>query len=182
MKSVLLTFLLLCTLTIPTMAYEQAFAPTKSGETEVKVLPAGVLLRKSGQGNYFDQADGLFMPLFRYIQRHKIAMTVPVEARIESAEMFFWVAESELAKVGGNEDGVMVERLPERRVASLATRGSYSRKNFETARARLIAWVRAQPQLEITGEAYAVYWNGPFTPWFMRRSEVHVPVRAKSAP
>ncbi len=27
------------------------------------------------------------------------------------------------------------------------------------------------------GEPFAVYWDGPFKPWFMKRAEVHVPVR-----
>ncbi len=33
------------------------------------------------------------------------------------------------------------------------------------------------PDLQITGEPYAVYWNGPFTLWFLKQFEVHLPVR-----
>jgi effector-binding domain-containing protein len=172
----------LLTFALPTMAETQAFPPTGSGKTELKTLPAGVLLKKSGQGNYFDQSGSLFMPLFRYIQRHQIAMTVPVEARIETAEMYFWVAEGERAKVAGDEAGVVVERRPERRVASLGARGGYSQRNFDATRDRLLAWVREQGNLELAGESYAVYWSGPFTPGFLRRYEVHVPVREKPQP
>ncbi|MBL9199738.1 MAG: heme-binding protein [Opitutaceae bacterium] len=166
---------------LPAMAELQAFPPTRVGQPELKTLPAGVLLKSSGSGGYFAQANGLFMPLFRYIQRHEIAMTVPVEAQVDQAAMYFWVAESEAAKVAGNESGVVVERRAARPVASLGARGSYSEKNFITTRDRLLAWVREQPGLEAAGEPYAVYWSGPFTPGFLKRYEVHVPVRKKPA-
>jgi len=171
--------LLFALLLSPAMAAEQAFPPTAPGVTEVKTLPAGVLLKSAGRGNYFEQADGLFMPLFRYISRHNISMTTPVEARIDDAAMYFWVAESQRDKVAGSEGAVEVLRIPERRVASLGARGGYSRGNFEKTRDALLAWIARQPDLEVVGEPYAVYWHGPFTPWFAKRSVVHVPVRAK---
>jgi len=124
MRVRLLPFLLGFVILPPAMATEQAFPPTASGVSELKILPAGVLLRSSGQGEYFDRANDLFRPLFRYISRHDIAMTVPVEARIRDAAMYFWVAESQHAKVAGSEGAVVVERLPERRVASRGARGS----------------------------------------------------------
>lgn len=161
------------------MAYDKAFPPTDTGVSELKTLPAGVLLRSSGQGEYFDRADDLFMPLFRYISRHEIAMTVPVEARIREAAMFFWVAESQHSKVAGNEGAVVVERIPERRVASRGARGSYSRGNYERTRDELMAWLRARTDVEPAGEPCAVFWSGPFTPWFLKRYEVHIPVRPR---
>ena len=39
-------------------------------------------------------------------------------ARIDDAAMYFWVAESQHAKVAGNEGTVAVERIPKRRVAT----------------------------------------------------------------
>ena len=74
-----------------------------------------------------------------------------------------------------------VINLPERRVASLGARGGYSRENFEQTRAALLAWLAKQPGVEAAGEPYAVYWNSPFTLWFVKRSEVHVPVRPRVA-
>ena len=177
MRPVLLAVLGFIAATLPAMAELQAFPPTPVGQSELKTLPASVLLKSSGSGGYFAQANGLFMPLFRYIQRHKIAMTVPVEAQVNQAAMYFWVAESEAAKVAGNEAGVVVERRAARRVASLGARGSYSEKNFSTTRERLLAWVREQPGLEAAGEPYAIFWSGPFTPGFIKRYEVHLPVR-----
>ena len=166
------------------MSAQEAFPPTAPGTAELKTLPAGVLLRSAGRGNYFDGADNLFGPLFRYISRHKIAMTTPVEARINDAAMYFWVATSERAKVAGNESGVEVINVPERHVASRGERGGYSRENFEKARDALLAWMADQkPAIEAAGEAYGVYWNAPYVPFFMKRFEVHVPVKmAKTLP
>jgi effector-binding domain-containing protein len=180
MRSLSRQILLLLLLVLPAMAYEQAFPSTANGVSELKTLPAGVLLKSAGSGNYFEQANNLFMPLFRYISKHDIAMTTPVEARISDAAMYFWVAESQQAKVAGTEGSVEVQRIPERRVACRGAKGSYSRENFEKTRDQLLAWVASQPNLEIAGEPYAVYWNGPFTPWFLKRSEVHVPVRDRT--
>lgn len=173
---------LLPLLTLSAMAVEEAFPPTAPGAIEIKTLPAGVLLKSSGRGNYFEQSNNLFGPLFRYISRHDIAMTTPVEAKIEDAAMYFWVAPSQVDKVAGSKDGVEVLSLPERRVASAGASGSYSAKRFEETRARLLAWLEANPEWRADGEPYAVYWHGPFTPWFAKRSEVHVSVVPRRAP
>ena len=174
-------FLPLVFMSASALATEQAFPPTAPGVIEVKTLPAGVLLKSTGRGNYFEQSDGLFMPLFRYISRHNIAMTTPVEARIDDAAMYFWVADSQHAKVAGSEGAVEVQRMPERRVASLGAKGGYSRGNYEKNRDALMAWIATQTEIEAVGEAYGVFWHGPFTPWFAKRSEVHVLVRSKPA-
>ncbi len=166
---------------LPTMGAEQAFPPTASGTSEFKTLPAGVLLKSTAKGNYFDQSNRLFRPLFNYISSHDIAMTTPVEAQIDRAAMYFWVANAEQAKVTGDAPGVEVLRIPQRRVASRGVRGSYSRRNFETTRDELIAWLKSQPDVEAAGEPYAVYWDGPITPWFAKHAEVHIPVRARTA-
>ncbi len=173
--------LLLSLAFLPTlaMAAAEAFPPTAPGTIEIKTLPAGVLLKSSGRGNYFAESNNLFGPLFRYISRHDIAMTTPVEAKIDEAAMFFWVAPSERAKVAGNEAGVEVLELPERRVAAAGASGSYSAKNFAATREKLLAWLEQNPDWRADGEPYAVYWHGPFTPWFAKRSEVHVPVRSR---
>lgn len=158
-------------------AAEQAFPPTAPGTTEVKTLPAGVLLRAQGEGSYFGAGNRLFRPLFRYISTHNIAMTTPVEASIDRAAMYFWVAPSQVDKVAGDQDGVEVVRWEERTVVSRGARGGYSRGNFETVRDEVLAWLAGQPELTATGEPYAVFWHGPFTPWFAKHFEVHVPVR-----
>lgn len=164
------------------MAAEQAFPPTADGVSEVKTLPGGTLLKASRPGRYFDENNRMFSPLFRYISQNRIAMTVPVEAQIEDAAMFFWVAPGEIDKVKGSTAEVEVITLPPRLVASHGARGGYSEANYTAARQRLRDWLETQPDLKATGEPYAVYWHGPFTPWFLRHFEVHLPVERKSPP
>jgi len=163
------------------MAAEAAFPSTAPGTSEVKTLPGGVLLKSATpQGTYFDNGGSLFRPLFRYISSHDISMTVPVEATIDDAAMFFWVAKSQENKVSQSKAGVEVINMPERRVASHGFRGSYSARNYEQARASLLAWMKTQPQLTVIGDPYAVYWNGPFTLGFLKRFEVHLPLEPES--
>jgi len=161
------------------MASPSAFPSTAPGVVEIKTLPAGTLLKSTGSGDYFDQSGRLFGPLFRYISQHDIAMTVPVEAEISPSAMSFWVAPGEIAKVSGSTDTVTVVQVSERRVAALGGRGSYNRKNFAAATERLGAWLATRSDYEAAGAAYAVYWNGPLTPWFLREYEIHLPVRPK---
>ena len=158
------------------MAAPAAFAPTAVDTFEIKTLPAGMLLEAEGTGDYFRADNGLFGRLFRYLSGHDIAMTTPVEARIEPAAMYFWVAPAEQAKTRGDQDGVRVITRPEQSVASLGARGGYSRENFVATRDRLQAWLATQTEFRATGPAYAVFWHGPFVPWFAKRYEVHVPL------
>lgn len=170
--------LLLLALSSSVMATEQAFPPSPIDAAELKVLPAGLLLKVSAPGNYFDQSNRLFGPLFSYISSHEIAMTTPVEAQIEGATMFFWVANSQRAKVAGSAGAVEVVEMPKRWVASLGARGSYSAENYAKTRDQLLAWLGQRKGVVAAGSPYAVFWSGPFTPGFLKRYEVHVPVRA----
>lgn len=88
------------------------------------------------------------------------------------------MAKSERAKVAGSANGVEVVEIPERGVASLGARGSYSAQNFSKTSDELLVWLATRQDVEAAGAPYAVYWSGPFTPGFLKRFEVHVPVRA----
>ncbi|MCF7688935.1 MAG: heme-binding protein [Cephaloticoccus sp.] len=159
------------------MSATEAFPPTAEGQFELKTLPAGILLKSTSAKGYFEASNGLFGPLFRYISSHDIAMTTPVEARINPGTMYFWVAESEQSKVSGSAKEVEVVAQSERLVASIGVRGSYSEENFNRARDQLEAWLGQQADVAAIGPAYAVYWHGPFRPWFTKHSEVHIPIR-----
>ncbi len=179
-----LLFLLLAACPALVMATPEAFPPTPPGRTEIKALPAGVLLRTTAPGSYFDRSDELFRPLVNYISRHGISMTTPVEATVqpgEPATMAFWVGESDRARIAGNRDKVEVIEIPARTVASIGVRGSYSAENFRTARERLEAWLQTQAEVVPAGPAYAVYWDGPFVPGLFKRAEVHIPLRPRAS-
>lgn len=160
----------------PLMAADPAFPPTAPETNEIKTLPAGMLLKSSASGSYFNHSDELFGPLFRYISDHDIAMTTPVEATIDDAAMMFWVAPGEMAKVTGSQKDVDVLTVPQRTVASRGGKGGYNEANYQKTRDALAAWLETQTEWRTAGEPSGVYWNGPFTPWFLKTYEVHIPV------
>lgn len=168
---------LFSTMNAPLTASTDIFARTEPGRVEVKELPAGILLETRVEGSYFENGNRLFRPLFRYISRHDIAMTTPVEARIEPGAMYFWVAPAEAAKVVGDEDGVRVLEQAARTVVAVGGRGAYSERNYSNAEAVLREWLAGQTDWLAEGEAYGVFWHGPFTPWFRKQYEVHQPLR-----
>lgn len=161
-------------------SYESAYDRTDSGTVEIKLIPESKILVAENDGSYFDNANGLFRRLFNYIKKNDIAMTVPVEAEMELARMKFYVGSKDLDKATKDGEGVKVLTAPRRKVVSLGARGSYNEKNFDETRKRLEKWLDEQEDYVAVADAYAVYWNGPFMPGFMKRFEVHIPVAGAS--
>jgi DNA gyrase inhibitor GyrI len=158
------------------LSYQSAYPKTDSGDVKLKIVPESRILRAEMDGAYFERSNQLFMSLFNYIKKNEIDMTVPVEAGIDEASMVFYVGAKDLDKAKEDEGGVTVKTVPERLVASMGARGSYTKKNVLEARNKLDQWLESQDEYRAAGDAYAVYWNGPFTPGFMKRFEIHVPV------
>lgn len=173
----LLSILLLATFPLMSSAYEQAFPKTASGSYEIKTLPEARLIASQTDGAYFEGNNGLFRPLFRYIQANDIAMTTPVEAEMDPGVMYFYIGSDVDNAVLQETDQVSVHTMPERTVASFGVRGGYSEQNFEEAAQKLKAWLRKNKEYESAGEPRGIFWNGPYVPGFMKRFEVHIPVR-----
>ena len=167
---------------IPTLLHgtEEAYPRTPVGVVETKTLPAARLLRTRSPKGYFESNNGLFMNLFRYIQANKIPMTAPVEAGIQPGTMFFYVHSTRRDRLDSS-GGVDPVETPARSVAAIGVRGSYTKNNFDTALTQLKAWLAQHPALIPQGEPYAVYWNSPFVPGFLKHSEVHIPLAPASA-
>ena len=94
--------------------------------------------------------------------------------------MIFFVGAGAKAQPLPATNGVRVQTLPEITVLSIGVRGRYSRANYDGGVKRLTAWLAGQSQWRTNGAPYAVYWNPPFVPWFLRKSEIHQPVAAVS--
>ena len=159
------------------MAYDSAYPMTGAGICEIKTLPAGVVLKARSDGDYFRENNGLFRRLFQAIQRNEVPMTTPVEAGIRPGTMIFYLdpksaERTDLELAGGVERVEKKERV----VASVGVRGGYSKESFEVNAERISEWIKTQPGWKAEGEPYVVYWNSPFVIWFLKRSEVHLPV------
>jgi hypothetical protein len=160
------------------IAYEKAFEATEPGEIEIKKIPERKLIVAQRPGNYFEGSNRLFGQLFRYIQDHDVSMTVPVKADIDPGKMYFYIGTEDLQKDLKNTGAVEVIIEPEVKVLSMGVRGGYTEQNFEKARDELLAHLDANKGWTKDGEAYAIFWNGPIVPAFMKKFEVHVPVTA----
>ncbi len=162
-------------------ANEQYYPKTEVGICEFKQLPPARLIVSETSGSYFQANNGLFRPLFRYIQENDIAMTTPVEAEIEPGKMYFYVGQEHANRSLAPTESVRVVELSERTMASIGVRGAYSASNFQQAAEQLKNWLADRPNYVAEGAPRGVFWNGPFTPGFIKRFEVHIPVRL-SAP
>lgn len=145
----------------------------------LKVLPARTALQSQSDADYFGGDNKLFMSLFRYIDSNDLAMTVPVEADVDASRMRFFVGQKIDKEALKSTDKVKVIAIPEAMVISAGLRGGYSQKTWDRGVVNLDAWLKANPDYEPVGEAFGVYWNGPFVPGFLKRSEVNRAVRKR---
>ena len=150
---------------------------TPVGEIKILELPARIALEATSNDHYFRENNGLFRKLFGYISKHDLAMTTPVEADINPGKMRFFVGEKDLKKPTPNTSAITVRDLEPLTVVAIGIRGSYSEENFKNNKSALLDWLKVNPDYEQAGSAYAVYWDGPFIPWLLKRSEIHLPIR-----
>ena len=130
-------------------------------------------------------ADGAFMKLFRFIsgkndRSEKIAMTTPVlMSGAESGTMAFILPKSvadHWAPTPSNPDLSVATKAPAR-YAVIRYKGSVSPDHSFREASKLEAWVAAKG-LHPSGPPVFAYYNPPWTPGFMRRNEVLIPIPA----
>jgi hypothetical protein len=175
--SFLFTFIVLSA-NLPLMGYEAMHEKTPVGGIRVLELPKRIALEAKSPQGYFSENNGLFRTLFGYISKHDLSMTTPVEAEIKPGKMRFFVGEKDAAKKRPKTAKVEVINLDPITVVAIGIRGSYSSENFQKHEKLLLEWIDDNPNYETSGTAYAVYWDGPFIPWLLKRSEVHLPIRS----
>ena len=71
---------------------------------------------------------------------------------------------------------IRIREKPSRVVAVRRYSGGWSEANYRKNEAALIDALETD-RVEITGEPVLARYNGPFTPWFMRRNEILIEVR-----
>jgi hypothetical protein len=159
--------------------------PTPPGAIEIKRYPSVRRAEHDGRDS--------FWPLFRHISRRNIAMTSPVEMdysgavrtgedggksveRPESTTMSFLYRVPEDGPTGEDRSVRIVDTQPVT-VLALGQRGAYSWRQDREGIAKLLEWVKANPEWEQAGEPRAFYYNGPDRRNADKWSEVHVPIR-----
>ena len=72
---------------------------------------------------------------------------------------------------------VTLRPVPARRMAAVSYSGFWSEKNYIRYKLELEAWIQ-EKGLTIVGDPLWARYNPPFTPWFLRRNEILIPVTA----
>ena len=155
-------------------------------EVIVKTYPTHRLARVRAEGG----GNGMFMKLFRHIERNEIAMTAPVEmswqqaAGKEPIAMAFLYAKPSIGAAGADPEDqrVVVEDIPEIKVVSIGLRGGYDKATFDRGATRLEAWLKEHPEWKAAGDLRTLAYNSPFVPGLMKYSEAQIPIEPTAAP
>lgn len=163
---------------------------------EIRDYPAMLAAEVTRTGARDAAARAGFRALFRYISGRDrageaIAMTSPVTQTPEPIAMTAPVTQSggdgtwtvrfimpsrytreTLPAPGGD---VRIVDIPARRVAALRFSGSWDTADIAAREAELRAWMAAQG-LSADGPATYAFYDDPFTPGFLRRNEVLIPL------
>jgi hypothetical protein len=130
-------------------------------------------------GNKRRQSIAMTAPVAQAPANEKIAMTAPVTQIQNAGE---WVVRFTMPSAYSmdtlpepNDPKVQLRVLPPARYAVLRFSG-LARKDDVAAKTTELEQLSASHQLRAIGPASLSQYNPPWTPWFMRRNEVMIPV------
>jgi hypothetical protein len=183
------------------MAIEEAeYTVLLKDETlEIRQYAPSIVAEVIVKDNFEDASNKAFRRLFKYISgsnssRSKIAMTAPVSQESQSEKIamtapvgqraaeqgwaisFMMPASYSMDTIPLPEDtSIKLREIPAYSAAAIRYSGTWSEKNYKKQLVLLNNWIE-QNELEATGIPLWARYNAPFTPWFMRRNEILVPV------
>ncbi len=191
--------------TMDAMAIEEAVynEVIKEGKFEIRDYAPQILAETLVEGDLEQAGNEAFNMLFRYISgdnrsRRKVEMTAPVsqEPKGEKIKMtapvgqervqekwavsFMMPASYTLETLPEPVDRrINLRQVPARRMAAVRYSGFWSEKNYLRYKMELESWIRDRGITIIGAPVWARY-NPPFTPWFLRRNEILIPIGAAS--
>ena len=159
------------------------------GKVEIRLYLRLVIAKVDGYG------DGDFNLLFSFItgnnrQKSNVAMTAPVVSEeiamtapvlSETGSIAFVMPEGFTLETTPEplDDQVKIVEVPERVVAALRFSGRWSNSVFKKKTKELLEELE-KAKIKTAGNVFSMRYNGPFTPWFLRRNEVAVPIEFES--
>lgn len=151
-------------------------------ELELRRYPAYRMVRTDMRGG----GMGAFWPLFEHIKQREIAMTTPVQIdyaaddeRMRGESMAFLYGSPDLGPTG--RDGrVEVVDVPAMTVLTVGSRGYDRQSRIAELRARLEAWLAANPAWVQAGPIRTMGYNSPSVRGEERYFEVQIPVRPRA--
>ncbi len=173
----------------------------KEKEFEIRDYAAHILAETVVEENMENAGNEAFSVLFRYISggnqaRAKVAMTAPVsqqslgkkirmtapvgQQRVKEGWIVSFMMPSSytLETLPQPEDPkVILRQVPARRMAVVRYSGFWSEKRYLQHKLKLESWIHKMG-LSMAGDPIWARYNPPFTPWFLRRIEILIPVDA----
>ena len=169
------------------------------GDFELRDYAPQVVAEVVVSGSFSRAGNRAFRPLFNYIsgdnsvqaeiamtapvsqtkQSQKIAMTSPVGQRASGKDWvisFMMPAKFTMDTIPTpTNSAVNLREIPAHRMAVVRYSGRWTENRYQSHLKALLDWVEAKG-LASNGEPVFARYNGPFTPWFMRRNEILLPV------
>ena len=151
--------------------------PAEQAGNQAFPILAGYIFGKNKGATKFDMTA----PVTQAAVPVKLAMTAPVtqaEAPGGYVVQFVLPKGTTLATAPEPVDArVQLREVPGSRVAVIRYSGFWSQANYDEHLGKLEAALRAA-QLPWAGEPTLSRYNAPFTPWFMRRNEIWLTLKA----
>jgi hypothetical protein len=174
----------------------------KEGDLEHRKYDPQIVAETIVEGDFDEVGNKAFRLLFKYIsgenkKNEQIPMTSPVSQEREGEKIPITAPVNQERR--GNrwslaflmpsnytlqtlpepiDERVHLREVPERIMVAITYSGTWSRDRYEVHKTKLLNWM-LEKNLEQIGEPIYARYNPPFTPWFMRRNEVLIPVRKK---
>ena len=186
---------------IDAMAIEEAKYKVleKDNRFEIRDYAPHILAETIVEGDLEKAGNKAFNRLFRYISgdnrsRKKVAMTAPVsqqpmgekikmtapvgQRRVQEkwAVSFMMPASYTIETLPEPEDrNITLRQVPARRMAAVRYSGFWSEVRYLRYKSELESWIK-EKGFTIVGDPIWARYNPPFTPWFLRRNEILIPV------
>ena len=186
---------------IDTMAIEEAKYKVleKDNRFEIRDYAPHILAETIVEGDLEGAGNKAFNRLFRYISgenrsRTKVEMTAPVsqqsmgekikmtapvgQRRVQEkwAVSFMMPASYTIETLPEPEDrNITLRQVPARRMAAVRYSGFWSEVRYIRYKSELESWIK-EKGFTIVGDPIWARYNPPFTPWFLRRNEILIPV------
>ena len=170
----------------------------KDGSFELREYSTHIVAETRVEAGFEDAGSLAFQRLFRYISgnnvaQQKIAMTAPVtqssSEKIKMTAPVSQVADGNAYLVAFSlpstytlatvpkplDPTVRIRQVPAQLIACWRYSGRWTESNYREHEVLLRERIKSR-ELVTRGEPVLARYNPPFTPWFMRRNEVWIPV------
>ena len=157
----------------------------KLNEVEVRLYSTLIIAKVDGF------SDAGFNLLFNYISgdnttkvnlemtapviSQNIEMTAPVLSEKDSIAFVMPQKYTLETTPKPNDDRITIQEIPERYVATLRFSGRWTSSNF-TKKSKQLLQELQKSNIKTKGNIFSMRYNGPLTPWFLRRNEVAIEI------